>query len=75
MSLQSDIKNILNKHYAENESDTPDFILAEYLIQCLGSFNKSTVKRDKWYRVRLEPTKVGQIKPNIIIKNTNEEEK
>ena len=56
MSLKSDIEIILNKHCAENESNTPDFILAEYLIHCIGSFNQATVERDKWYGVHLEPT-------------------
>jgi hypothetical protein len=55
MGLKSDIEGILNKHCAENESNTADFILAEYLITCLGAFNKATLARDKWYGVHLEP--------------------
>ena len=33
--LAKDIAAVLNKHSAENGSDTPDFILAEYLMNCL----------------------------------------
>ena len=58
MSIKSEIEGILNKHCAENASNTPDFILAEYLIFCLGAFNKATVSRDKWYNVHLEPANV-----------------
>ena len=49
MDLKKEIENIINKASAENESDTPDFILAEYLIDCLKAFNKATNKRQGWY--------------------------
>jgi len=28
---------------------TPDFILAEFMTDCLRAFNRATVKRNKWY--------------------------
>lgn len=37
--LEREISSVLNKHSAENESNTPDFILAEYLMACLNAFN------------------------------------
>ena len=40
---------LLNQEYAEKGSDTPDVILAEYLLDCLESFNKATLKCDKWW--------------------------
>lgn len=33
----------------ENGSDTPDFILAEYLKHCLIAFNLMVQAREKWY--------------------------
>jgi hypothetical protein len=33
----------------ENESNTPDFILAEYLLRSLQAFNVAVVHREKWY--------------------------
>ena len=45
----------LNRRCAENGSNTPDFLLAEYLIDCLNIWDKITKKRDKWYSVHLEP--------------------
>jgi len=47
--LESEIRRIVNIHSAENASNTPDYILANYLVSCLDAFNRATVKRDKWY--------------------------
>lgn len=47
--LRKDIEQAINKHSIENGSDTPDFILSEYLTDCLQAFDKATVKREKWY--------------------------
>lgn len=33
----------------ENGSNTPDFILAQYLVNCLLSFNSAVQCREKWY--------------------------
>jgi hypothetical protein len=40
---------LINKHSIEGGSNTPDFILAEYLKQCLESFDMCVRRRDKWY--------------------------
>jgi len=47
--LRKDIEQAINKHSIENGSDTPDFILAEYLTDCLRAFDKATVRRGEWY--------------------------
>jgi hypothetical protein len=47
--LRKDIEQSINKHSIENGSDTPDFILAEYLTDCLRAFDKATVRREEWY--------------------------
>lgn len=43
------LRELLNKTSQENGSNTPDFILARYLIDCLNAYNKATNRRDKWY--------------------------
>ena len=53
--LVRDFATAINKVSAENMSNTPDFILAEYLMQCLGAFELSVKMRDEWYGVHLEP--------------------
>ena len=47
--LVAELSVLLNKHSAENQSDTPDFILAQYLFHCLQAFDNATRKRDEWY--------------------------
>lgn len=48
-SLLDDLQDTLNRHSAENGSNTPDHILAEYLIACLAAFDKAAIKRGAWY--------------------------
>lgn len=38
-TLRDDIRSALNYHSAENASGTPDFILANFLIDCLDAWN------------------------------------
>jgi len=47
-SLREDIAAALNKHSAENGSDTPDFILARYLVSCLAAYDTATLAREEW---------------------------
>lgn len=47
--LQGKLITLLNAHSIENGSDTPDFLLAEYLIRCLEIWNKIVRERDKWH--------------------------
>lgn len=49
MALREDIRHAINCNSAENGSDTPDFILAEYIRGCLAAFNKAVKAREKWY--------------------------
>ena len=50
-----ELKERLNLRSKENGSNTPDFILAEYLLHCLDIFDKMVQSRDAWYGVHLEP--------------------
>jgi len=53
--FQKELEDLINKHSLENNSDTPDFILAEYLMSCLNTWNVFSNKRRDWYR----PESVG----------------
>lgn len=44
-----ELEHLLNRHSMENASDTPDFVLAEYLAGCLKVFNKAVQARELWY--------------------------
>lgn len=52
--FRNELKHLLNKYSVENASDTPDFILADYLISCLNSYNEVIKTRTRWYTK--EPT-------------------
>lgn len=45
-SFKKELTNLINKHSKENQSNTHDFILAEYMIKCLDAFEKAINKRD-----------------------------
>ncbi len=49
MPLREEIESAINRTSSENGSNTPDFILAEYLTDCLAAFDKAVVAREKWY--------------------------
>jgi hypothetical protein len=53
--LPEELAALLNRHSQENFSNTPDFILAEYLLDCLNAWNKAAAYRDAWYGVELRP--------------------
>lgn len=48
-SFMEELSSLINRHSKENSSDTPDFILAEYLSTCLETFNKTVIRREQWY--------------------------
>ena len=43
------LEQALNSISAENGSNTPDFILAEYLEGCLDAFDQAVHQREQWY--------------------------
>ena len=51
--LEKELTSLLNINSQENGSDTPDFILAQYLIRCLENFNKTIQRREDWYGRKL----------------------
>lgn len=59
-TLRDRIESAITSTSAENGSNTPDFILAEYLADCLAAFDKSSRAREKWYNgsgTTSEPTR------------------
>lgn len=48
-SLADEIASALNRHSAENESNTPDYILAKFLLGCLQAWDNGTRERERWY--------------------------
>ncbi len=48
-SFQQALKNLLNTYSKENENNTPDYVLAEYLESCLDNYNATIKKRNEWF--------------------------
>lgn len=46
-----ELRSLINRFSKENDSNTPDFILAGYILVCLEAFNEATRAREKWYGV------------------------
>jgi len=51
-----ELEELINRCSLENGSDTPDFILADYLNTCLSAFDSAVRARDQWYTRPKSPT-------------------
>ena len=49
MEFRKEIEAIINRHSKENGSNTPDFILAQFLEECLMLFDKTVRQREIWH--------------------------
>lgn len=54
------LETLVNRHGVEKESDTPDYLLAQYLRGCLDAFNTTVRARDHWYGFQPWPLR-GQV--------------
>jgi hypothetical protein len=50
-NFETALSNLLNCYSMENVSNTPDFILAEFMMRCLMTFNTATKRRDDWFGI------------------------
>jgi hypothetical protein len=48
-NFEDELVCLLNKYSKENDSNTPDFVLAEYVRQSLSAFAFAVVAREEWY--------------------------
>lgn len=49
------LEHLINEFSVESGSNTPDFLLAEYVDGCLRLWEQTTKARDRWYNVQLRP--------------------
>lgn len=49
--FRKELKELINWHSIEKGSDTPNFVLAEYLTDCLEAFDKAVKKRNEMVQV------------------------
>lgn len=53
--LKAKFASAINGLSREQDSNTPDFILAEYLLGCLDAFELASNRREAWYGVENKP--------------------
>jgi len=56
MTFEKELQELINKHSEENASNTPDFILSQYLKACLIAFNTAIQRRETWYGRNAAPS-------------------
>lgn len=47
----AELGRLINRFSMENGSDTPDYILAKYLLACLNAYNEATQQKYKYNSV------------------------
>lgn len=47
--LRCEIEAAINRNSAENGSNTPDYILGQYLCDCLAAFDSAVNAREEWH--------------------------
>lgn len=48
MSLHSELADLLRANNRESDCNTPDFILANFMLGCLDVFNSAVEERDEY---------------------------
>lgn len=49
MTFEKELAALINKYSVENASNTPDWILAQYVVACLLAWATATQQRETWY--------------------------
>ena len=49
MEFRKALEHAINCHSMDNESNTPDFVLAQYLADCLAAFDKAVQRREAYF--------------------------
>lgn len=47
--FENALTSAINRHSAENGSNTPDFILSQFLVRCLQAYDATVRLRAQWY--------------------------
>lgn len=48
-SLKKEIAGLLNKYSQENRSNTPDYMLADFMLGCLNVYENTIRSRTEWF--------------------------
>ena len=62
-TFERELAAVINRHSQENASNTPDFILAQYMRGCLEVYNLAVQQRETWYGRDSRPTAAAPLTP------------
>ncbi len=49
IGFRRELNDLINRYGMENGSNTPDYILRDYLCSCLVMFDETIQQREAWY--------------------------
>jgi hypothetical protein len=64
-TFERELGDLINRYSKENGSNTPDFLLADYLVRCLENWNLTVQRREKWYGREPKRSEVQLPSPTI----------
>ena len=70
MTFEKELREIINRYSQENPSNTPDFILAQFLVSCLAAWNTGVQQRETWYGIDARPASNEVIQMSAGDENT-----
>jgi len=50
MSFMKELTHLVNKYSKETNSNTPDYLLASYMLKCLNAYEFTITERARWNR-------------------------
>jgi hypothetical protein len=59
--FETELQHLINRYSMENASNTPDFILAQYLAGCLAAFGQAVQQRETWYGRDARPSPIASL--------------
>jgi hypothetical protein len=63
ISFRTKLTSVINECSMENGSNTPDFILSQYLASCLKIFDEAIQQRETWYFRNARPSETKEDNP------------
>ncbi len=54
LNFERELSELLNRYSKEHDSDTPDYLLSEYLVKTLDALNVAIKARQAWFHGHLD---------------------
>jgi len=68
LDFLKELENLINRASQESASNTPDFILAQYLEGCLRNFETAIQQRETWHGRDPRPS---HVRYGVVIEDKN----